>query len=209
MADIYAGTDRAIRSMNRSNLREFDKLKLTKWDELNVIRKVTELYQLITARAKREFLEIAFDAYIIALYECSVIPKTASMMAEESITEDWLLDWLEETDPVTLYRFDTETERKKQRLIEALGVTNEKDEEIDKALRYWVKQIGQYAVTSVDQARMQAFKDAGIRKVRWVTANDERVCDECGPLHGKVYEIDKVPPKPHWGCRCWLEPVKN
>ena len=209
MADIYAGTDKAIRSINRENLREFDKLKLTKWDELNVIRKVTELYKQATKKAKKKFLEIAFDAYIIALYECAVAEKTATEMAEESITEDWLLDWLDEADPVTLYRFDTETERKKQRLIEALGVTNEKDDEIEKSLRFWTKQVGQYAVTSADRARMQAFKDAGIRKVRWVTEHDERVCDECGPRDGKVYNIDNVPPKPHWGCRCWLAPVKE
>ena len=79
MADVYEVADKGIRTLNRENLREFDKLKLTKWDELNVIRKVSELYQWIIARAKKEFLEIAFDAYLLALYECSVGQRVAGV----------------------------------------------------------------------------------------------------------------------------------
>ena len=35
--DIYAGADKAIREMNRQNLKAFNALKLAKWDELNRI----------------------------------------------------------------------------------------------------------------------------------------------------------------------------
>lgn len=38
---------------------------------------------------------------------------------------------------------------------------------------------------------------------RWVTAADEHVCPECGPLHGHVWEADAGPMPPvHVNCRC-------
>jgi len=42
----------------------------------------------------------------------------------------------------------------------------------------------------------------------WQTANDERVCEICGPRHGKPIE-DGIYPPAHPRCRCWVnyEPV--
>lgn len=39
---------------------------------------------------------------------------------------------------------------------------------------------------------------------RWQTAADERVCPECGPLHGMVWEAEQGGPQPplHVNCRC-------
>lgn len=38
---------------------------------------------------------------------------------------------------------------------------------------------------------------------RWATAEDERVCPECGPLDGAVWEADDGPASPlHVNCRC-------
>lgn len=38
---------------------------------------------------------------------------------------------------------------------------------------------------------------------RWVTAQDERVCPECGPLDGLVWESAVGPTPPlHVNCRC-------
>ena len=49
---------------------------------------------------------------------------------------------------------------------------------------------------------MEARKD-GFTKLRWVTQEDEFVCKECGPRHGKVYDIDALPDMPaHPSCRC-------
>jgi SPP1 gp7 family putative phage head morphogenesis protein len=53
---------------------------------------------------------------------------------------------------------------------------------------------------------MTHHRDAGIEEVMWVTAGDERVCEECRPLDGQVFRLDQVPPK-HWGCRCILIPA--
>lgn len=73
------------------------------------------------------------------------------------------------------------------------------------------------------EANRQAYRQAGMRYVRWNTANDERVCPVCGPLNGRVIGIDarfddalsddvrdqfrnlrfEIPPA-HPRCRCWL-----
>ena len=202
--NIYSGADNAIRTMNRQNMKLFGKLKLARFDELNVIRQVNAAYDESTQTAKQKYYEIAFDAYIGAMLEAKFSNKEAMRLAEETITTDWILDMLEDVDPVTLYAFLTETERKKQRLIEALAVAHNRNAEIDKALKYWTKQIGQYAIDIVDEARIEAFRDAGIEEVMWHTEHDDSVCEICGPRDGKIYRIEDVPDKPHLNCRCWL-----
>ena len=51
--DVYAAADKAIRQMNREMLREFGKLKLANFDELNVVRTVSTLYRKQEEQAKR------------------------------------------------------------------------------------------------------------------------------------------------------------
>lgn len=53
-----------------------------------------------------------------------------------------------------------------------------------------------------------------INKVRWYTANDERVCPICGELNGKETALgENFPgynfnsPPAHPNCRCWIQPV--
>lgn len=57
-----------------------------------------------------------------------------------------------------------------------------------------------------DKAVEQAYLDNDVEKVVWVTIKDERRCVECRKRDGKIYDIAKVPPKPHLGCRCYLLP---
>lgn len=89
------------------------------------------------------------------------------------------------------------------------------------------------AVTEVTRAyaegNMAAWKSTGyVTEKRWMTANDERVCPICGPLHDTVVSIDGgwtmdaegnviedigtgqpglLSPPAHPNCRCWLQPV--
>jgi len=205
--NIFSGADKAIKEMNRQNLKAFNSLKLAKWDELNVIRQVDTVYADSIRRAERKYYELAVEAYIVALYEAKVERNKAHRMADEAIDMIWVMEWLEDVDPVTMYAFYPEAERKKARLIEALTAAHNRNAEIDKALRYWTKQVAQYADNSVHYARLQAFKDAGVKKVMWITQRDEKVCEECGPLDGKIFDIDHVPDVPHWNCRCYLKPI--
>lgn len=217
---IYGPCDRAIKAMDRQSLQEFGRLKMAKWDEINLIRTVQEVYRKSAQYAERQYFEVAFEAYILGLIMCGENAGTAHKLAWNAITNDWIRDILEETDFVTLYRFDTETERKAQRLAEALAAVAEnrvqpgepatnRNLEIDKALRHWTGQLAQYAINVTDYAVIQAFEDAGEEGAFWVTAKDERVCGECRRFNGQWFPIDAIPAKPHWRCRCTLRPGKN
>ena len=200
--------DKAIKDMNRRNLRAFDGLKTLKFDELNVLRSVTKVYDDAVRIAKRRYRQIAEDAYLEALILAGMGRKKAEKIAEDSITDDWVLDMLEEYDALTLYSFVNEVERKKQRTAEAILAAQDKVAEVDKALRLWTLQVSQYADNSVFYATVDGYKEAGIKKVKWVSEKDEKVCKTCGKLDGKIFPVNKVPVTPHLHCRCILLPVK-
>lgn len=199
--------DRVIKDMNRRNLRAFDRLKLLKFDEMNVFRSVSKVYDDSVTLAKKRYLQIAREAFEAALILCGMKPEKAEEQAEETIMDDWILDMMEDYDPVTLYQFLPEAERKKQRLVEALIASHNKGEQVDKALRLWTLQIAHYADRSVVDATVEGYKEAGVKKVRWVAVEDEKVCPVCAKRDGKIYAIGKIPARPHYHCRCVLEPI--
>lgn len=69
-------------------------------------------------------------------------------------------------------------------------------------------------------ANAASWKSQGVPSMQWVTANDELVCDICGPLDGAIVAMDQnfpggvfsgveqdVPyPPAHVQCRCWTKP---
>lgn len=197
----YDAADKAIKAINRENLKLFGQLKirLMKADELHIIRAVGDTYDASIRMVERRLLECARLAYLAAMGE-------TGKRKRNHIDHDWLIEFLMTADPVTLYKFLPEAERKKARLTEALAATTAMVKEVDKSLRDWTRQIGQAAISVTDEATLEAYRDAGVEYVKWMTQKDERVCKECGPLDGKVFKIDGLPAK-HWGCRCYLVPA--
>lgn len=74
---------------------------------------------------------------------------------------------------------------------------------------------------SLNQASIEAFAEDGIEYVEWLTAFDDRTCDEtngpeielpdgsvvygCEAMNGKIFKIDEVPAIPvHPACRCTI-----
>jgi len=54
-----------------------------------------------------------------------------------------------------------------------------------------------------NQGRIKFHDRVGVRKLEWMTMEDERVCPICGPLDGKVYDTGRFPSQPaHPNCRC-------
>lgn len=205
--NIYEAADRAIKAMNREAVEDFGKLKMAKWDKVSVIRTVLKVYRDSAKRARKRYYSVGFEAYLLGLYMCDVKGGEAHQMAEKAITNEWVDRILSETDFVTLYRFDTEMERKAYRLAETLEVTEKRNQEIDKALKQWSQQLGQYAINVTDYAVVQAFEDAGVEMAEWVSERDNRVCNECYALNGQVFRINELPRKPHFACRCRIKPV--
>lgn len=201
----YDEADNAIRNINRQNLRIFSRLKskLMKADELHIIRDVTSTYDESIALVERWFLRIAQLAYTQGRKDADNKGK------QNPIDRGWLIDFLMMADETTLYKFLPEAERKKARLIEAAAAAQDKGHEVDKALKLWTRQIGWGAVSVVDAATIEAFEDAGVTKVKWVTKKDRWVCGECWDRDGVIYEIKNLPQKAHPGCRCRLVPVRN
>ncbi len=55
---------------------------------------------------------------------------------------------------------------------------------------------------------LEEMRDQGIKKVEWIAALDERVCNDCLMRDGQIFDIDDAPPIPtHKGCRCCYGPV--
>ena len=126
------------------------------------------------------------------------------------LAEMYLAGLLSEPNDVTHYAYETEVYRKRDRAIEAVNsVTGRilKQIEIDKAIRFWSQMSQQYADIVSDGATMEAFRAAGVKKVKWNTQRDGKVCPACKALDGEIFSIKNAPPKQHWRDRCWLSPV--
>lgn len=218
---VYESCDRAIKVLNRKSMKEFSELKLADFDRLTVIRTVRQMYRKLAKQAEQEYRRVAYDAYVYGMMLCGVEEKKAERLAERAVTKEWIDRILEQTDFVTLYRFDSETVRKADRLIEAISAVEGTDDrgaalrsmrfnrndQIDAALRAWSKQTGQYAINVTDYAVLMAFENADVEEAEWVTEEDEKVCAYCRSMSGKRYLLEEFPSKPHINCRCTAKPV--
>ena len=203
----YEFSDRASKLLNRKAVRRFEaarrKLSLLSFDELNVIKTVKTLYRDLAADNKKAFTDLA-----IMVYEDAADRELDD--EEDELMALWLMsEVLDKPNPVTGYIYTNEVQRKRDRATESINAGTKKRQEFQKALRLWSRQTASYCDIVTDEATLKAFKDTGVKKVRWKTEEDEKVCSTCGPRDGKVYDIDKVPAKPHPNCRCWLEAVKE
>lgn len=196
---MYEYTDKVIKRLNLKFIRLFGRYKAQLHvDEINVLISAKKLYEELEAEAEKAFLLIARHTY--GLYADTKL---------KSPDRDWLLDYLEEYDPVTKYVYSHEVERKQARFAESIIASRTPDKEVETGLRYWSNMVRQYALSVTDYAALQAYRDSGVRYVKWITAVDGKECKICHDRNGKIYEIDKVPPKPHIGCRCILTPYKG
>lgn len=165
-------------------------------DALNVIGQTKDLYDDIQRETQRTFLRIARNKY----RECG---------GEDTLEEAWLLGFLGESNPLTGYVFMNETDRKRQYYAESLLSGGDVTAETKKAMRYLYGAVRQYADLVTDAAAVQAYADTGVDFVRWMTAEDEKVCYDCSSRNGKIYPVKNVPKKPHYGCRCWIVSAEN
>lgn len=193
---MYEYTDKIIRYLRKRFIRLFDSFRGgISFDELNVISSSKSLYEELEQITEESLLRLAKRAY-----------TANGGKSDKVITTAWLLGWLNDYNPVTKYVYMHEIERKCSRFAESILASNNPSAEIDVALRYWSNMVTQYAVDITDKAALQAYTDNDVEKVIWVTIKDERRCKACRERDGKIYDIAKVPPKSHLGCRCYLLP---
>lgn len=60
---------------------------------------------------------------------------------------------------------------------------------------------------TLNAGQQQSYIDKGYSKVEWLIEDDDRLCDECQPLDGKIFDIHSVPSIVHPNCRCSFIPV--
>ena len=196
----YKITDQAITLLNKRAVKRFadakDEAARKSFDELSVIGVTKNLYSDLAADNEEVFEDLAEMSY-----------EQAEPHGEEKPDRDWLLALLLAYNAVTKYVYQYEVERKRDRTAEAVNSSTAKATEFQRGLLYWSQMTGQYADDITDEATIKAFRDAGVRRVRWVTERDGRVCEKCSERDGKTYPINKIPPKTHWRCRCHFEPV--
>ena len=198
--NFYETTDKAIELLNRRATKRFEDAKdeaaQDGFDELSVLSVTRTLYDNLSADNEKIFLELAQERY-----------QEAEPHGEEPPDLAWLLALLAAYNAVTKYQYTNEVDRKRQYTAEGINSSTAKVTEFRRGLHYWASLTTDYADIVTDESTLKAYRDAGVKKVRWVTVGDEKVCETCRERNGKVYSINSIPPK-HRRCRCVFEPVR-
>lgn len=197
----YIRTDKLIDALNRRYIIQFDIMRARlKFDELHIMKLVKSLYD--------QLLEETIEFYI-ALVRTEYAEETDTVL-EMMEAEAFVNNLLTTANPVTEYIFDNEFHRKADKLIEALLAKYEdKDSIIDHHMKWLGRQMSQGALTVKDAILVKAYEDLGVKRVVWVTAEDEKVCEECRRLDGMSFGIKEIPSKPHFNCRCIVIPEEE
>ena len=196
----YEYADRIVRVFTRKLLRMTERVNLLPIDELNILGGTRDLVQEILEETKRLFLRLA--RYVYAR-DRGLSPQSRAVM--KKITPEWVEDVLLSYDPVTKTVFVHELYRKCERLGEAILASGSAETELRPFIKAIVRLVRQESITITDEAHKEALRDENVKKVVWLTRQDERRCGFCGMLHGQIFDADKVPHKPHANCRCWTK----
>jgi SPP1 gp7 family putative phage head morphogenesis protein len=161
----------------------------------------------VFAEIRKEFLEI-IDPIIQDVYAEAVDMGFDGDIRD--LDEAWIEEFFEEYNPVTKYVFANEIERKKMRLFESLVADMPgKMQSYKIAEKLLTKQIQQYAIELEDAITKAVYTDIKVEYVMWNAEDDDKTCGVCNELDEQVFELKDAPPKQHYGCRCYLTPVKE
>lgn len=211
---MYRYLDKLLEIEKKKIRTEFNRVSVMGFDELNVVNTRTttqSIYDKFLSDNEALYLKSAKNAYKKALKSA----KSAGFAGkEEDVDGEWVVGMLAGYNLVTGYIYDKEADRKRLRLNEQILTAREYSnremfqESLRKAANLWFTQTTQYGISAVDEATIKGFKDMGVKEVQWIAADDEKTCPTCGARDNQIYKIDKIPPKPHYGCRCYIVPVK-
>jgi SPP1 gp7 family putative phage head morphogenesis protein len=212
---MYKYLDTLLEKAKTKLRTEFNRLGVMGFDDLNVVntKKVTkEMFDRLLSYNEKMYRKVADDSYAKAKKKASAAGYSEE--DPEGVGGEWLAGVLLAYNLITGYLYGREAERKRLRLNEQILTAREFDsrelynESLRKTANLWWTQTSQYGITVVDEATVQAYKDMGVDRVRWVAELDSRTCKVCRERNGKIYELLKVPQKTHYNCRCYLEPIE-
>ena len=211
---MYRLADKLLEQLKKLIRREFNRLGIFGFDELNAPRvtaETTELFDRLMSENKKQYLKAAQKSYADAV--ALAIAAGYAESDKNRINEAWLVGLLTAYNFVSGYLYESEAERKRLRLAEQMMTAREYqnrtlyNDSLRRSANLWWTQTAHYMLDAVDQATLDGYRDSGVEKVRWNTNIDGRECKTCRERNGKIYAIDNVPPKAHRNCRCYLTPV--
>lgn len=198
MKSPYSKTDKTIAYLSKQYAKLFR--KVTSFDELNVIPVSHEIYDealKVTEQEATRLVKSVYDSH----------RESGSISAENA--HALVLALMLAYNPVTKYIYKNELDRKRSRFAEGVISSDTPREEVELAKRLLIALNKQFVDDATFDALIQAYEDDGVKRVRWITAVDDRRCTECKSRHNKIFDIDAVPPKPHLHCRCYVEKVED
>lgn len=211
---MYRLADKLLEQLKKMIRREFNRLGIIGFDELNASRvslETTELFERLMRENEKLYLKVAKKAYDDAVAAAKAAGYEGS--PENRINTMWVAALLGSYNFVSGYLYESEAERKRLRLGEQMMTAREYlnrtlyNDSVRRSANLWWTQASHYMLEAVDEATIDGYKDAGVGKVKWNTEIDGRECSVCRERNGKIYEVGNVPPKPHRNCRCYLTPV--
>lgn len=211
---MYRLADKLLEQLKKLIRREFNRLGIIGFDELNTIRvtkETTDLYVRLMAENMRRYLLAAqrarTDAKALVLaagYEDREVPEP---------DEAWVRAFLRSYNFVSGYLYEQEAERKRLRLAEQMMTASEYqsrslyNDSVTRSANLWWTQTLHYMLDVVDEATLETYEIMGVEWVEWITNMDGKECKICHERHGKIYPIAEFPPKAHRNCRCGMRPV--
>ena len=190
--------------------QEFRHNRLALFDEMNIAgvkKHVHKLYKDVYKIIKKEFLAMLNPLYQEIYDEALALGFDGDL---EDLDEGWIEDFFDEYNPVTKYVFSNEMDRKESRLFESLVASStEKTQSYKTAENLLIRQIRQYAIDLEDAITKLVYRAVGVKKVMWNAEHDHKTCGVCDEMDGQIFNLNDVPPKQHYQCRCWITPVKE
>jgi SPP1 gp7 family putative phage head morphogenesis protein len=211
---MYRLADKLLEQLKKLIRREFNRLGIFGFDELNVPRvtkETTELFDRLLAENNKRYLQAAIKAQSDAKARVIVAGYEDRDLAVPD--EAWVAGFLGKYNFVSGYLYEQEAERKRLRLAEQMLTAKEfqsrtqYNDSVRRSANLWWMQTAHYMLDAVDEATLETYEVMGVKRVEWHTNVDGRECKTCRERNGKIYPIDDVPPKPHRNCRCQLAPV--
>ncbi len=193
---MYDFVDEVLRKLIRKIYETFSRYRALAFDELNVLSNVRKLYEELDGISRESYVEIASYYY----------ERESKQTMKDA--DGFLGYLLTMPSKVMKYSWDAETVRKRDYLTEALLATNGLPTEYDRAMKYWARMNGWFAIDVADAAMAQARQDSGVSLVMWMSEEDDRTCATCWELDGKIFPLKAVPTKPHPNCRCWTVAIR-
>lgn len=209
MRTPYKLADAAAARITTKLHQAFRHNRLALFDEMNILstrKHIKKLYANAEKIIKKEFLAI-LSPLALEFYEEALAMGFDGDIRD--LDEAWLEEFLGEYNPVTKYVYSNEIGRKESRLFEAIVASSaERHQSYKTAENLLTRQVKQYADNLEDEVAKAVYKDAGVKKVKWVAEQDHKTCSVCSELDGEIFLLKDAPEKQHYHCRCYLVPVK-